>query len=80
MSYDNAENAASRQAARRFGFAFEGVFYQHLIVKGANRDSAWFSILDGEWPALRGAFEAWLDPGNFDADGRQRQSLSAFRA
>ncbi len=74
----NAENAASRQAALRFGFAFEGIFHQHLIVKGVNRDSAWFSILDGEWPALRGAFEAWLDPGNFDESGGQRQSLSAL--
>ncbi|MCG8593392.1 MAG: GNAT family N-acetyltransferase [Kiloniellales bacterium] len=76
----NARNAASRQAALRYGFAFEGVFHQHLIVKGANRDSAWFSILDGEWPALRGAFETWLDPDNFDAEGQQKESLSTLTA
>ena len=57
----NAANARSRRAAERFGFTFEGVFRQHMIVKGANRDTAWFSILDGEWPAVRAAFEAWLD-------------------
>ena len=76
----NAQNAASRRAALRFGFAFEGIFHQHLIVKGANRDSAWFSILDGEWPALREAFETWLDPANFDAEGNQKRSLSALTA
>ncbi|KAJ5155445.1 hypothetical protein N7492_008248 [Penicillium capsulatum] len=72
-------NAPSRRAAARFGFSAEGVFRQHLIVKGRNRDTAWFSILDSEWPALRDSFEKWLDPGNFDADGRQRNSLQAFR-
>ena len=71
----NAANAASRAAARRLGFIHEGVFYQHRIVKGQNRDTAWFSILDHEWPALRAKFETWLDPANFDANGRQRQSL-----
>ena len=71
----NAANAASRAAACRLGFIHEGVFYQHRIVKGQNRDTAWFSILDHEWPALRLNFETWLDPANFDADGRQRQSL-----
>jgi hypothetical protein len=55
------------------------VFRQHLVVKGRNRDTAWFSILDGEWPVVRTAFEAWLAPGNFDGAGRQRQSLAAFR-
>lgn len=74
----NALNAPSRRAALRLGFSFEGVFRQHLIVKGRNRDSAWFSIIDGEWPALRAAHARWLDPGNFDAAGRQRASLSAL--
>ena len=75
----DALNEPSRRAAERFGFTFEGVFRQHMVVKGRNRDSAWFSILDGEWPRIRAAFEAWLAPDNFDADGRQRQSLSAVR-
>jgi RimJ/RimL family protein N-acetyltransferase len=74
----NALNAASRRAAVRLGFSFEAVFYQHLIVKGRNRDTAWFSILDGEWPRLRPAFETWLAPANFDAAGRQRSSLSTL--
>jgi len=73
------ENARSKAAAARFGFTFEGVFRQHMVVKGRNRDSAWFSILDGEWPAVGAAFAAWLAPGNFDADGRQRASLAALR-
>ncbi len=73
-------NAASRRAAERFGFTFEGVFRQHMVVKGRNRDTAWFSITDGEWPVRRAAFEAWLAPANFDAAGGQRQSLSAIRA
>ena len=76
----DALNEPSRRAAERFGFTFEGVFRQHLVVKGRNRDTAWFSILDGEWPVVRAAFEAWLAPSNFDAGGRQRQSLSAVRA
>ncbi len=75
----DALNEPSRRAAERFGFTFEGVFRQHMVVKGRNRDSAWISILDGEWPRIRAAFEAWLAPDNFDADGRQRQSLSAVR-
>jgi hypothetical protein len=74
----NAANAASRAAAVRLGFSHEGVFYQHRIVKGQNRDTAWFSILDHEWPPLRASFETWLDPANFDADGKQRQSLSGL--
>jgi RimJ/RimL family protein N-acetyltransferase len=74
----NALNAASRRAAVRLGFSFEAIFYQHLIVKGRNRDTAWFSILDGEWPRLRPAFETWLDPANFDDAGRQRTSLSTL--
>ncbi|WP_037498453.1 GNAT family N-acetyltransferase [Solirubrobacter soli] len=75
----NAENGRSRRAAERFGFTFEGVFRQHMIVKGANRDTAWYSILDGEWPAVKAGFEAWLDPANFDADGRQKRSLTSVR-
>jgi len=75
----NAENARSRRAAERFGFVFEGVFRQHLIVKSRNRDTAWFSMLDGDSPAARAGFDAWLSPANFDADGRQRRSLAALR-
>ncbi len=75
----NAANARSRRAAERLGFTFEGVFRQHLIVKGNSRDTAWFSLLDHEWPAARAAFEAWLAPENFDADGRQRRPLAALR-
>ena len=76
----DALNDASRRAAERFGFTFEGVFRQHLVVKGHNRDTAWFSILDGEWPPIRAAFEAWLAPENFDATGSQRRSLAEIRA
>jgi RimJ/RimL family protein N-acetyltransferase len=72
----NAANGPSRRAAARLGFRFEGIFLQHLIVKGRNRDTAWFSILDGEWPRLRAAYETWLAPANFDPDGRQRTRLS----
>ncbi len=73
----NALNAPSRRAAERYGFRFEGVFRQHMIVKGRNRDTAWYSMLDSEWPALEAAFERWLDPGNFDAAGRQIAPLAA---
>ena len=71
----NAANVRSRRAAVRFGFTPEGTFRQHMIVKGRNRDTAWFSILDREWPTVRGAFEAWLAPENFDEAGRQRTPL-----
>jgi RimJ/RimL family protein N-acetyltransferase len=74
----NNLNAPSKRAAERFGFTFEGVFRQHMIVKGHNRDTAWFSMLDHEWPARKAAFEAWLADGNFDAQGRQKHSLSAL--
>lgn len=74
----NALNAASRRAALRLGFTFEGIFRQHMIVKGRNRDTAWFSMLDSEWPARKAAFERWLHPSNFDAKGRQKLSLSAL--
>ena len=72
----NNLNAPSKRAAQRFGFTFEGVFRQHMIVKGRNRDTAWFSMLDSEWPARRAAFERWLAPDNFDAPGRQKTWLS----
>ncbi|MCF6304657.1 MAG: GNAT family N-acetyltransferase [Rhodobacteraceae bacterium] len=67
----NAANGASMAAAKRLGFTFEGVFRQAMVVKGRNRDTAWFSIVDGEWPALCDRFQKWLSPENFDADGRQ---------
>jgi RimJ/RimL family protein N-acetyltransferase len=72
----DALNAPSRRAAERFGFRFEGVFKQHMVVKGRNRDTAWFAITDDEWPAVRAGFRAWLAPPNFDPGGRQRQRLS----
>jgi RimJ/RimL family protein N-acetyltransferase len=72
-------NAPSRAAAQRYGFTFEGVFRQVLVYKGRSRDTAWFSIIDVEWPRIRAAFEAWLDPANFNADGRQKRSLSDLR-
>lgn len=75
----NNRNSPSKRAALRFGFTFEGVFRQHLIVKGLSRDTAWFSIIDSEWPLLRAAFEAWLDPANFDASGNQRERLEDIR-
>src|SRR6185436_15486633 len=71
----NALNHPSRAAALRLGFTFEGVFRQHMIVKGRNRDTAWYSMLDSEWPALKTRFERWLSPGNFDDGGRQRMPL-----
>lgn len=72
----NDRNEPSKRAATRFGFTFEGVFRQHMIIKGGNRDTAWFSMLDGEWPARRAEFERWLDPANFDAEGRQLTPLA----
>ncbi len=72
----NALNAPSRRAAQRLGFSFEGVFRQALVVKGRNRDTAWFAIIDREWPALRDAYRRWLDPSNFDSAGRQITRLS----
>jgi RimJ/RimL family protein N-acetyltransferase len=72
----NALNAPSRRAALRYGFAFEGILRQHMIAKGHNRDTAYFSMLDREWPARKAAFERWLAPENFDAAGKQRVSLS----
>lgn len=71
----DAANLPSRRAATRLGYVHEGTFYNHRVVKGHNRDTAWFSILDEEWPRLRAGFEAWLSPENFDAEGRQRSRL-----
>ena len=72
----NALNAPSRRAALRLGFTFEGIFRQHMIVKGRNRDTAWFSMLDSEWPVRKANFERWLDPSNFGRDGRQKGALN----
>lgn len=72
-------NLPSRAAASRLGFIYEGLFRQAIVVRGRNRDTMYFSIIDREWPRLRQAFERWLDPGNFDAEGRQKQSLAGFR-
>jgi RimJ/RimL family protein N-acetyltransferase len=71
----DADNAPSRRAAERLGFTYEGTFRQHMVVKGRNRDTAWFSITDREWPKIAAGMERWLAPENFDALGRQRQSL-----
>ena len=75
----NNANEASKRAAIRLGFTFEGVFRQDMVLKGGNRDTAWYSIIDGEWPKVQAAFEAWLSPDNFDSDGQQRRSLKEFR-
>lgn len=72
----DALNMPSRRAAQRLGFSYEGIFRQATIVKGRNRDTAWFAITDGDWPALKAAYQTWLDPANFDAQGVQKQSLS----
>ena len=73
----NNLNEPSKKAALRFGFSFEGIFRQHMWAKGANRDTAWFAMLDQDWPRLRAAYERWLEPSNFDAAGRQREALQA---
>ncbi|WP_428545519.1 GNAT family N-acetyltransferase [Profundibacter sp.] len=72
----DALNQPSRRAALRLGFTFEGIFRQHMVIKGRNRDTAWFSVIDSEWPALKTAFETWLSSENFSTNGQQRQSLS----
>jgi len=74
----NNFNEPSKRAAHRFGFTAEGVFRQHMIIKGQNRDTAWFSMLDTEWPSRKAGLEAWLSPDNFDAEGRQRQKLQLW--
>ena len=76
----NALNMPSRRAAQRLGFSWEGIFRQHMIVKGRNRDTAWLAMTDQEWPALKDAFDIWLAPENFDEAGRQRQSLATLTA
>ena len=75
----NAQNEASKRAATRLGFTYEGTFRQHMVVKGKNRDTAWFSMLDHEWPAIKARFEAWLDPANFDTQGRQMKNMNDFQ-
>ncbi|WP_336490900.1 GNAT family N-acetyltransferase [Methylobacterium nigriterrae] len=72
-------NAPSRAAALRYGFTFEGIFRNAIVTKGRSRDTAWFSVTDAEWPRLRAAFAAWLDPANLDANGRQRRALGTLR-
>ncbi|CAA9420623.1 MAG: GNAT family acetyltransferase PA5433 [uncultured Rubellimicrobium sp.] len=74
----DALNIPSRRAAQRLGLSYEGVFRQATVVKGRNRDTAWFAAIDKEWPRLQAAFDRWLDPANFDAEGRQREALSAL--
>ncbi len=76
----DAANHRSRRAAERFGFSYEGVFRQATVVKGRNRDTAWFACIDSEWPALKEAYEAWLEPSNFDASGTQLQRLGELTA
>ncbi|MEM6734000.1 MAG: GNAT family protein, partial [Myxococcota bacterium] len=75
----DARNLASIRAAKRFGFTYEGTFRQHAVVKGENRDTAWFSIIDRDWPRLAQGFRAWLDSSNFDQNGNQRQRLEECR-
>lgn len=75
----NALNEPSRRAAARLGFTYEGTFRQHMIVKGRSRDTAWFAMLDGEWPTIRAAFERWLAPENFDSEGGQKTNLAEIR-
>lgn len=72
----NNANEPSKAAATRFGFTFEGIFRQDMILKGENRDTAWFSMIDGEWPTLRAEYERWLDPDNFGPDGQQESKLT----
>ncbi|RLQ89540.1 N-acetyltransferase [Notoacmeibacter ruber] len=73
-------NEASHRAAQRLGFTFEGVFRQHMVSRGRNRDTAWYAMIDTEWPVIRRAFEIWLEPSNFDAEGQQRKRLADIRA
>lgn len=75
----DALNAPSRAAAERLGFVFEGIFRQATVYRGRNRDTAWYSVINREWPVLRAVFELWLDPANFDAAGNQRRRLSELR-
>lgn len=75
----NALNEPSKRAAIRFGFGFEGVFRKHMVARGENRDTAWYALVDGEWPLVRAACEAWLAPANYDGEGRQQRRLEEFR-
>ncbi len=75
----NNENAPSKRAAIRFGFSYEGLFRNHMVAKGKNRDTAWFAMTDDDWPVLKAAYERWLEPGNFDVQGQQRERLEAAR-
>jgi RimJ/RimL family protein N-acetyltransferase len=72
----NNLNESSKRAAERFGFTFEGIFRQHMVAKGQNRDTAWYAIIDADWPRLKAGYEAWLQPKNFDAAGQQKNRLS----
>ena len=72
----NALNEGSRRAAKRFGFRYEGTFYRHQVVRGCNRDTAWYALIEEDWPAVRTAFRSWLEPENFDGSGAQRRRLS----
>ncbi|UWQ29228.1 GNAT family N-acetyltransferase [Leisingera sp. M523] len=76
----DALNAPSCRAAKRFGFTYDGLFRQAIVYKGRNRDTAWYSVLDGEWPMLESAYQTWLDPANFGAQGQQKQSLGTLIA
>ncbi|MEL7111382.1 MAG: GNAT family protein [Pseudomonadota bacterium] len=74
------DNAKSHRAAQRFGFKYEGVFRNDMVIKGKNRDTAWYAMTDEDWPDVKRAFQAWLDPSNFDADGQQKTRLESFRS
>ena len=74
------ENANSHRAAQRFGFKFEGIFRNDMVLRGKNRDTAWYAMTDDDWPEVKQAFQAWLDPANFDASGQQKKSLESFRS
>lgn len=76
----DTNNQASARAAERFGFLYEGVFRNDMVVKGRNRDTAWFAMTDSDWPQVKAAFQAWLDPANFDDTGQQKQSLATLRS
>ncbi len=76
----DALNEASRKAALRLGFSFEGIFRQATMYKGRNRDTAWYAMIDKDWPSIRLAYESWLDPENFDSNGKQKKSLSDLMA
>jgi RimJ/RimL family protein N-acetyltransferase len=76
----NDRNEPSKRAAKRFGFTYEGVFRQHMVIKGQNRDTTWFAMIDSEWPSLKASYQAWLSPDNFDEHGQQRRTLEQFRS